>query len=207
MRSRVSRLQLRQMLKTLIRTRHKDIEQQFRRIDRSSYGELTPDLLMDLFTRSARLGECRRRHDIARSRLRLPQPVTSAELDLIWSQCHLKENGRLEFHQFVREFGYSKGSAHYPNAKWNPPRRGDADSLLTSRKLYGDTVLVHETALNAIRAHWNELRREFVELDPYRTGLVHGDEFDEIVGELCPAVNNDDLDNLKATLTSQSEPR
>lgn len=63
------------------------------------------------------------------------------EIDLIWPRCHLKENGNLDFYQFLREFGYSKGSAHYPNAKQNLPKRGDADFLLTSRKFYGDSVL------------------------------------------------------------------
>jgi hypothetical protein len=44
-------LKLREMLKSLVRNRYKDIEDEFKRIDRGSYGELTPDLLYDLFKR------------------------------------------------------------------------------------------------------------------------------------------------------------
>ena len=43
--------QLREMLKSLIRSRYKDIENEFKRLDRGSYGELTPDLLYELFKR------------------------------------------------------------------------------------------------------------------------------------------------------------
>jgi len=39
------------MLKSLIRSRYKDIENEFKRLDRGSYGELTPDLLYELFKR------------------------------------------------------------------------------------------------------------------------------------------------------------
>ena len=119
----------------------------------------------------------------------------------------MKENGNLDFYQFLREFGYSKGSAHYPNAKQNPPKRGDADFLLTSRKLYGDSVLVHTAALNAIRSNWNELRREFGQLDPHRTGFIQSDEFDDILVELCPSVNQDDLDLLKSKFQDQFQNR
>ncbi|CAF2140370.1 unnamed protein product [Rotaria magnacalcarata] len=179
-----------EMLKSLIRNRYKDIEDEFKKLDRGSYRELTQDLLFDLF-----------------KRLSLKPEVTRSEIDLIWSRCHLKENGHLDFYQFLREFGYSKRSAHYPNAKKNPPKRGDADFLLTSRKLYGDSILVHGTALNAIRSNWNELRREFAELDPYRTGYVQSDEFDEILTELCPSVNQDDLDIFKFKFQTQNDSR
>ncbi len=42
---------LRDMLKTLVRNRYKDIEDEFKKLDRGSYGELTPDILYDLFKR------------------------------------------------------------------------------------------------------------------------------------------------------------
>ncbi len=119
----------------------------------------------------------------------------------------MKENGNLDFYQFLREFGYSKHSAHYPNAKQNPPKKGDADFLLTSRKLYGDSVLVHGAALNAIRSNWDQLRREFTQLDPFRTGFIQSDEFDDILMELCPAVNQEDLDMLKSRFQTKNDQR
>jgi len=130
--------------------------------------------------------------------------VTRNEIDLIWSRCHLKRDGNLEFYQFLREFGYSKRSAHYPNAKYNPPKRGDADFILTSNRLYGDSVLVRGAVLNVIRAKWDELRREF---DPYRTSFIQSDEFDDILIELCPSVNQDDLDALKYRFQSTNDSR
>ena len=39
------------MLKTLIRNRYKHIEDEFKKLDRGSYGELTQDILFDLFKR------------------------------------------------------------------------------------------------------------------------------------------------------------
>jgi hypothetical protein len=38
-------------MKTIIRNRYKDIEDQFKKLDRGSYGELTQDLLFHLFKR------------------------------------------------------------------------------------------------------------------------------------------------------------
>lgn len=133
--------------------------------------------------------------------------MTRPEVDLIWSLCHLKRDGNLDFYQFLREFGYSKRSAHYPNAKHNPPKRGDADFILTSNRLYGDSVLVRGTVLNAIKSKWNELRREFSELDPYRTSFVQSDEFDDILTELYPSVNQSDLDALKHRFKTNRDSR
>ncbi|CAM2722315.1 unnamed protein product [Rotaria socialis] len=109
--------------------------------------------------------------------LNVKPEVNHSEIDLIWSDCHLKENQHLYFYQFLREFGYSKRSVHYLNAKQNPPRRA---------------------ALNAIRSYWDKLRREFTELDPYRTGYLQSDEFDDILNQHCPSVNQEDLDMLQA---------
>ncbi|CAF4607718.1 unnamed protein product [Rotaria socialis] len=114
--------------------------------------------------------------------LNVKPEVNHSEIDLIWSDCHLKENQHLYFYQFLREFGYSKRSVHYLNAKQNPPRR----------------VLVHGAALNAIRSYWDKLRREFTELDPYRTGYLQSDELDDILTQHCPSVNQEDLDMLQA---------
>ncbi|CAF4816073.1 unnamed protein product [Rotaria sp. Silwood1] len=182
--------ELRQIVKTVIRNRYKYIEDEFKKLDRSSYGELTQDILYDLF-----------------KRLDIKPEIKRSEIILLWSRCHLKENGNLDFYQFLREFGYTKRSAHYPNAKQNPPKRGDADFLLTSRKLYGDSVLVHGTALNAIRSNWDQLRREFTQLDPYRTGYIQSEEFDDILTELCPQVNQEDLDIIKFKFQTKHDSR
>lgn len=133
--------------------------------------------------------------------------MTRSEIDLIWARCHLKRDGNLDFYQFLREFGYSKQSAHYPNARQHPPKRGDADLVLTSNKLYGDSILVHGNVRHIIRSNWDKLRREFAELDLYRTGYVQPEEFDEILTELCSAINREDLYLIKSKLHTESDPR
>jgi hypothetical protein len=73
--------------------------------------------------------------------------------------------------------------------------------------LYGDSVLVRGAVLNVIRSKWNELRREFTELDPFRTGYVQSDEFDDILSEHCPSVNQEDLDVLKYRFQTENDSR
>ncbi|CAF3737315.1 unnamed protein product [Adineta steineri] len=80
------------------------------------------------------------------------------------------KNGNLNYSQFLREFGYTKRSALYPNAKQNP--------------LETDSVLVHDAALNAIKSNWDQLRKELTQLDSYKTGYIQFDEFDDILTEL-----------------------
>ncbi|CAF1076134.1 unnamed protein product, partial [Didymodactylos carnosus] len=182
--------ELREVIKTLIRTRYKEIEDEFKIIDKSSYGELTQNMMFDLF-----------------KKLNIKPPITHTEIKLLWTRCHLKVNNNLDFYQFLREFGYTKRSATYPNAKRNPPRRGDCDFLLTSRKLYADNILVHGSALNAIRSNWDELRREFTELDPYRTGYIMGEEFDDVLYDICPVVNQEDLETFKTKFKTGNDGR
>ena len=194
-------------MKNLIRNRSKDIEDEFRKIDRGSYGELTPDLLYNLFRRFAIFLLLSLQKLKFIFRLYLEPAITHDEVDLIWERCHLKRDGTLDFYQFLREFGYSKQSAHYRNARNLPPKRGDADFILTSNKLYGENILVHTHARNVIRTNWDRLRREFAELDPYRTGYVQPEEFDDVLSELCPAVNQEDLYLIKSKLHTQHDPR
>jgi hypothetical protein len=144
---------------------------------------------------------------LACSSFSLRPEVNRREIDLIWSRCHLKDNGTLELQQFLREFGYSKRSAHYPNAKWNPPERGDADCLLTSRKLYGDTVLVQGATLNVIRTNAIVLKDAFVRLDRHRTGHVKTSDFDRILTDVCPSIGHDDLYGLRSPFEDRTRTK
>ncbi|CAF1497870.1 unnamed protein product [Adineta steineri] len=182
--------ELSEILKTLVRDRYKDVEDAFRHIDRGSYGELTQDLLYDLL-----------------KRLSIEPEITRSEIDLIWERCLLKRDGTLDFYQFLRQFGYSKHSAHYPNARQRPPRKGDSDLVLTSNKLYGESIIVHGNVRNMVRTNGDKLRRMFAELDPYRTGYVQPEEFDEILLELCPELNQEDLYLIKSKLQTFDDPR
>ena len=61
--------------------------------------------------------------------------ISRGEIRDIWSTFILNQDRSLEWHQFVRHFGFSLRSAAFPNAKVNPPKRGDADFMMRSKKL------------------------------------------------------------------------
>ena len=43
---------------------------------------------------------------------------------------------------------------------------------------------------------WEDLRREFMEMDPYKTGAVSAEEFRNVLSELCVHLNNFELNVL-----------
>ena len=43
---------------------------------------------------------------------------------------------------------------------------------------------------------WEELRQEFLGMDPYKTGFVNADEFREVLCELCVHLSEYELDML-----------
>ena len=43
---------------------------------------------------------------------------------------------------------------------------------------------------------WEDLRREFMEMDPYKTGAVSAEEFRNVLSELCVHLNNFELNML-----------
>jgi hypothetical protein len=53
--------------------------------------------------------------------------------------------------QFVRHFGFSARSAHFPNAKVNPPRKGDADFMIRSRKLNCAADMLQDSLMLVIK--------------------------------------------------------
>ena len=43
---------------------------------------------------------------------------------------------------------------------------------------------------------WEDLRKEFVAMDPFSTGHICADEFREILTELCVHLTHNELDSL-----------
>ena len=68
-------------------------------------------------------------------RFSLDPPVTRGEICDLWKTFITNADNTLDFLQFTRHFGYSLKSAAYPNAKVCPPRKGDSDFMMRSRKL------------------------------------------------------------------------
>ena len=61
--------------------------------------------------------------------------VTRGEIRDLWKTFITNKDKTLDYYEFVRHFGFSKTSAAFPNAKRVPPRHGDADFMIRSRKL------------------------------------------------------------------------
>jgi hypothetical protein len=53
--------------------------------------------------------------------------------------------------QFIRHFGFSMRSAAFPNAKVQPPRRGDADFMIRSRKLNCAADMLQDNLRSKVR--------------------------------------------------------
>ncbi|GFR90383.1 EF-hand calcium-binding domain-containing protein 6 [Elysia marginata] len=87
-------------------------------------------------------------------------------------------------------------SAAFPNAKLHPPRRGDADFMIRSRKLNCAADMLQDNLRAKVDYLWEDLRREFVNMDPYNTGFVTKEEFREVLTELCVNLSNLELEQL-----------
>lgn len=71
--------------------------------------------------------------------------ISRGEIRDLWKTFITNTDKTLEYLQFVRHFGFSMRSAAFPNAKVNPPRRGDADFMLRSRKLNCAADMLQDT--------------------------------------------------------------
>ena len=70
--------------------------------------------------------------------------ITRGEIRDLWKTFITNQNRTLSYHEFVRHFGYSLRSAAFPNAKRCPPKKGDADFMMRSRKLNSDPDMLHD---------------------------------------------------------------
>ena len=61
--------------------------------------------------------------------------MTRGEIRDLWKTFITNMDKSLDFHEFTRHFGYSLKSAAFPNAKVSPPKKGDSDMRMRSRKL------------------------------------------------------------------------
>ena len=54
---------------------------------------------------------------------------------------------------------------------------------------------------------WDDLRREFVNMDPYNTGFVTKEEFREVLTELCVNLSNLELEQLISKFEAREDGR
>lgn len=161
----------------MIRDKYKDVENAWTEVDTANSNEMTKDMMFNLF-----------------KKLKVNPSISREEIDFLWREFYLKDNKKLDYWQFVRHFGYTKKSAAFLNAKIAPPKRGDNDMMLTSNKLGRDSILIRGSVQAKLILQFDILKRSFQEIDPYGTDFLLKDEFEEILRELCPELNNQEMD-------------
>lgn len=122
--------------------------------------------------------------------------VTRGEIRDLWKTFILNDKHTLDFKEFVRSFIYDAKTASFPNAKVIPPRRGDADYMMRSRKLNCASDMLQDNLRSKIDYMWERLRMEFTDMDPYNTGFVSREEFQEVLRELCVQLSDYELEAL-----------
>ncbi|XP_043920865.1 EF-hand calcium-binding domain-containing protein 6-like [Protopterus annectens] len=172
--------QLFKIIKNLLHKNYQAVEKEFEDLDEINSRRLSQETMYLLL----------KRFDI--------QPeVTRGEIRRLWETLITNQDKTLDFLQFVRHFGYSPKSACFPNAKLSPPKKGDDDFKIRSKKLNCDTDILVDRVRAKVEYLWDDLRREFLDLDPYHTGFVSKEEFRDILTELCVHLNEYECDVLE----------
>ncbi|KAK7111211.1 EF-hand calcium-binding domain-containing protein 6-like isoform X2 [Littorina saxatilis] len=175
-------------IKDLLTKRFQDVERAFHELDESNTRRLTQDMMYMLL----------RRFDIK------PE-ISRGEIRDLWRTFITNTDRTLEYHQFIRHFGFSMRSAAFPNAKLHPPRRGDADYMIRSRKLNCAADMLQDSLRSKIDYMWDELRKEFQSMDPYSTGCVGRDEFRDVLIELCVSLSDAEINSLLQRFTLKDD--
>eukprot|EP00794_Sanderia_malayensis_P016835 gene16835-18533_t len=169
--------ELRPIIKNLLMKNYQAIQNEFQELDEFNSGRFTPDMLMKLL----------KKFDLYLSR---------NEMKRLWDTVITDQKGHLEFMQFVRHFGYSLKSAAFPNAKISPPKRGDSDFQLRSKKLNSAYDMLEDNLRSRIDQNWEEIHKYFHEIDPQRTGFATNDQFRSVFQKLCIQLTDYECDVL-----------
>lgn len=167
------------VIKDLMNRRFQDIERVFYELDEINSERLSQEMMFQLL----------KRFDIR------PE-VFRGEIRDLWKTFITNTDKTLDYNEFVRHFGFSKKSASFPNAKMNPPKRGDADFMIRSRKLNCAADMLEDSLRSKVDYMWEDLRKEFVEMDPYGTGFISREEFKDVLTELCVHLSEFEINKL-----------
>ncbi|XP_020372348.2 EF-hand calcium-binding domain-containing protein 6 [Rhincodon typus] len=171
--------QLFQIIKTLLCNQYQEVEREFEELDEINSRRLNHETMYQLL----------KRFDIC------PE-VTRGEIRRLWQTLITNQDKTLDFLEFVRHFGHSPKSACFPNAKISPPRKGDCDFRMCSKNLNCASDILVDSVRAKVDYLWDDLRKEFQELDPYSTGFVSKEEFKDILTELCMNLNEYECEML-----------
>ncbi|XP_061196185.1 EF-hand calcium-binding domain-containing protein 6-like isoform X1 [Saccostrea echinata] len=167
------------VIKDLMNRRFQDIERVFYELDEINSERLSQEMMYQLL----------KRFDIR------PE-VSRGEIRDLWKTFITNTDKTLDYHEFIRHFGFSKKSASFPNAKLNPPKRGDADYMIRSRKLNCAADMLEDSLRSKVDYMWEDLRKEFVDMDPYGTGYITREEFKDVLTELCVHLSEFEINKL-----------
>ncbi|XP_072095894.1 EF-hand calcium-binding domain-containing protein 6-like isoform X1 [Mobula birostris] len=161
------------IIQNLLKKHYGMVEESFNKLDTMNTKQLSPESMYQLM----------KQFDIH-------PPVSRDEISMLWSTIITGQHNTLDFHQFVRHFGFSPKSACFPNAKLYPPVKGDSDFLIRSNKLNCDTDIIENNLQAKVQLLLNDLWTSFRELDQFNTGFVSKEEFKDILMDLCVALND-----------------
>jgi len=164
------------IIKDLLKKNYQKVESMFYELDETNTRRMSQEAMYQLF----------RKCDI-------DPPITRGEIRDIWKTFITNQDKTLDFLQFTRHFGYSLKSAAFPNAKICPPKRGDSDCWIRSRKLNCASDMLKDNLRSKVDYMWEQLQQEFTCMDPYNTGYVSADEFREVLSELCVQLSEYEL--------------
>ncbi|XP_039398208.1 EF-hand calcium-binding domain-containing protein 6-like isoform X11 [Mauremys reevesii] len=181
-------VQLFKIIKSLLNKRYQAIEKEFEDLDEMNSRRLTQETMYLLL----------KRFDIR------PE-ITRGEIRKLWETLITNQDNTLDFMEFVRHFGYSPSSSCFPNAKISPPRKGDNNFRLCSKKLSCDSDILVDSVRAKVEYLWDDLKKEFEELDPYHTGFVSKKEFKDILTELCVHLNEYECEMLGQKFESNGD--
>lgn len=185
-----SDLELFRVIRSVVANRYRDLLREFEELDEKNTRRLTQEDMYQLL-----------------KRLELHPEVTRGEVRRLWSSLFTQQDGTVDFQQFIRHFGPSPKSCCYPNAKHNPPQRGDNDLMRLSKTLN----CVSDILVDALRAKVelcvSDLWTEFSEMDFSGTGFVSSEEFKEILMNLCVLLSQYECDVLAKKFDINSNGR
>ncbi|XP_064633647.1 EF-hand calcium-binding domain-containing protein 6-like isoform X2 [Lineus longissimus] len=177
-------------IKDLLKRRFQDVERAFYDIDEYNSGKLTQDMMYNLL-----------------KRFDFHPEISRGEIRDLWDTFITNQNNSLEYHQFIRHFGYSLRSAAFPNAKVCPPKKGDSDMMMRSRKLNAASDMLQDNVRAKIEYLWDDLRQEFLGMDPHRTGFVEIDTFRDILIDLNIHLSDYELNKLSRQFDLKKDGR
>ncbi|PAA52594.1 hypothetical protein BOX15_Mlig033909g1 [Macrostomum lignano] len=179
----------RRCIRDLLHSRFQEVETAFYELDTFNSGRLTQEMMYQLLNRF------------------IKPEVTRGEIRDLWKTFILGGREALDYQEFLRAFIFNPLTAAYPNAKLAPPRKGDSDLMMRSRKVNSDVNLLEDGLRAKIDYLWDQLRDEFVSMDPYGTGCISREEFQEVLKELAIQLTDYELNRLTDKFTQKSDGR